>query len=266
MDLGLAGRVALVTGGSSGIGAAVATTLGGEGARVALTYHSGPDRAEAVAKRVTEAGGQALPLPLDLLDHATIDAAVAAVRDRWGGIDTLVVNAVRWPERPPEHGHRFEDADPATWQTELRANLEGAFATVRAALPAMRGRPDGRVVLVSSGVAEEGMPGSWGYGAAKAGLHGLTRALAWDLGPEGIYVNAVAVGFTLTDVNRARMPADLVARAANSTLARRLSTPEDVAHLVTYLGSPGNRSVTGEIIREGSSTTRSPHGAMLNAA
>ncbi|MGP4109384.1 SDR family NAD(P)-dependent oxidoreductase [Streptomyces sp. 4N509B] len=264
MDLGLHGRTALVTGASSGIGEAIAVALGAEGARVALTYRSGADRADAVARRVREAGGEALPLPLDLTDHATIDAAVAAVRDRWGGIDTLVANAVEWPRSgPPRRGLRFEDADPADWQSELRANLDGTMATVRAALPAMRGRADGRVVLLSSGIAEEGVPGAWSYGAAKAGLHGFARCLAWDLGQEGILVNTVAVGFTLTRANRDRMPADVLARTAASTLTHRLSDPEDVAALVTFLGSPANRSVTGEAIREGSSTTRSAHGVLL---
>lgn len=258
MDLGLHGRVALVTGGSRGIGAAIAVALGQEGARVALTYRESADQAATVATRVERAGGQALAVPLDLTDHTTIDAAVDTVRAHWGGIDVVVANAVQWPEAS---GGRFEDVDPSTWQRNLRANLDGTFATVRAALPAMRGRDAGRIVFISSGVAEEGLPGMWSYGAAKAGLHGFARALAWDLGPEGILVNVVATGFTLTETNRGRMPREMLDRVASATLARRLSEPEDVAALVAYLGSTANRSVTGEVIREGSSTTRSSHGA-----
>ncbi|MEJ3749571.1 SDR family oxidoreductase [Actinomycetes bacterium KLBMP 9797] len=261
MDLGLRGRVALVTGGSRGIGAAIAVALGQEGAHVALTYRDSAEHAATVAKRVERAGGQALTVPLDLTDHATIDAAVDTVRAHWGGIDVVVANAVQWPTAMPARGGRFEDVDSSMWQGDLRANLEGTFATVRAALPAMRGRADGRIVFISSGVAEEGLPGAWSYGAAKAGLHGFARALAWDLGPEGILVNVVATGFTLTETNRDRMPQEVLDRVASATLANRLSVPEDVAALVAYLGSTANRSVTGEVIREGSSTTRSSHGA-----
>lgn len=261
MDLGFHERVALVTGGSKGIGAAIAVALGREGARVALTYRDAADRAAAVAKRVEQAGGEALTVPLDLTDHATIGAAVDAVRARWGGIDVLVANAVQWPRAEPGRGRHFADVEPSTWRAELRANLEGTFATVRAALAAMRGRPDGRIVFISSGVAEEGLPGAWSYAAAKAGLHGFARSLAWDLGPEGILVNVVATGFTLTETNRERMPAEALDRFAATTLTRRLSEPEDVAALVTYLASAANRSVTGEVVREGSSTTRSAHGA-----
>lgn len=262
MDLGLRGRVALVTGASSGIGAEIAVALGGEGARVALTYRSGADRAAAVVERVEAAGGEALPVPMDLTDHASIDAAVKAVRDHWGGIDTLVANAIVYGERP-RAGLVFEDIDPATWRQELRDNLEGTLATVRAALGAMRGRRDGRIVLISSNIAEEGFAGSWAYGTAKAGLLGFARSLAWDLGPEGIFVNVISVGFTLTDANREWGP--MVERATRTTITRRLSTPDDVANLVTYFASPANRSVTGELIREGSSTTRSHHGAFLEA-
>jgi 3-oxoacyl-[acyl-carrier protein] reductase len=250
MDLGLNGRTALVTGGSNGIGRAIALGLGAEGANVALTYRSDAD---AAASAVDAIDGDAIALPLDLEDTASIEAAVAATVDRFGGIDVLVVNAVRWPTARAD---RFEELPPEEWQSVLRANLEGAFATVRAVLPSMRGRELGRIVMMSSGIAEEGYPATWPYGAAKAGLHGFARTLAWDLGADGILVNVVGTGFTATDHNRERFPQEMRDRVAAATPQKRLSTPGDVANLVVYLASAANTSVTGEVIREGTSNAR----------
>lgn len=262
MDTGLRGRVVLVTGGSSGIGRATAVAFGAEGARVALTYRGDRDGAETTVGQVEAVGGEAVALPLDLAEPATIDAAVRAVVDRWGGIDVLVANAVAWGTRRPGHGVGLEDVPPAEWQAMLRTNLEGAFATLRATLPAMRGRRWGRIVLMSSGVAEEGLPGSWAYGAAKAGLHGLARSLAWDLGSEGILVNVVGTGFTMTDRNQASLSDEFRERAEAAVPSSRLSTAEDVASLVVFLGSAANANMSGEVVREGSSTGRSAFAAL----
>ena len=259
VDTGMNERVVLVTGGSSGIGLAIAQTYGREGARVALTYHSGKDAAEATAAEIDEA----MALPLQLQRIGSCEEAVAAVTERWGGIDVLVANAVQWPQRGPEDGDGFEHMRVERWQTTLRANLEGTFATVRAALPAMRGRDGGgRIVLISSGLAEEGMPGGGDYGAAKAGLHGLARSLAWELGSEGILVNVVDTGFTLTDRNLEHFGDEMRERVAGAVPSRRLSTPEEVARLVVFLGSAANGNISGEIVREGSSTAGSAHAAM----
>jgi 3-oxoacyl-[acyl-carrier protein] reductase len=148
------------------------------------------------------------------------------------------------------------------WRTTLRTNLEGTFATVRAALPAMRGRQEGRIVLVSSGLAEEGMPDGGDYGAAKAGLHGLARSLAWELGRDGILVNVIDTGFTLTERNLGHFSNELRERVSGAVPSRRLSTPEEVARLVVFLGSQANGNISGEIVREGSSTAGSAHTAM----
>jgi NAD(P)-dependent dehydrogenase (short-subunit alcohol dehydrogenase family) len=250
MDLGLDGRVALVTGGSNGIGRAIALGLAGEGARVALTYNN---NADAAAEVVDQIDGDAIALPMNLGDPASIEAAVDATVEEFGGIDVLVVNAVRWPTVRAE---RFEDLPVEEWQDLLRSNLEGAFATVRAVLPAMRGRELGRIVMMSSGIAEEGFPNIWPYGAAKAGLHGFARSLAWDLGREGILVNVVGTGFTATERNRRHFSQEMRDRVAAATPQKQLSSPEDVARLVVYLASAANTSVTGEVIREGTSNAR----------
>ncbi|EID55005.1 SDR family NAD(P)-dependent oxidoreductase [Saccharomonospora xinjiangensis] len=258
MDMGLRGRVALVTGASTGIGAATARAFGGEGARVALTYRTNKDKATRVAKEVESVGGEALTVRLDLEDRAGIAAAVSAVVQRWGGVDVLVANAVRWGGSAPDFSARFEDVPAEEWQAMVDANLLGTADVVRQVLPSMRARRWGRIVLVSSGVAEEGLPGPGPYGTAKSGLHGMARALAWNAGSDGVLVNVVAPGLTLTE----RVPSlgsHYVDTFAAAVPSRRLSTPDEVARLVTFLGSEANGNLTGELVREGSSAARAPH-------
>jgi len=141
MDTGLRDAVVLVTGASSGIGQAAARAFGREGARVAITYHTNEALAEETAQQVLETGGESFVVRLDLEDAASINAAISAVAEHWGGIDVLVVNAVAWPQgRTGRDAPPFEDIASAYWQQTLRSTLEGAFHTIQAALPAMRGR------------------------------------------------------------------------------------------------------------------------------
>ncbi|GAA2770216.1 SDR family NAD(P)-dependent oxidoreductase [Nonomuraea dietziae] len=193
MDTELRDRVVLVTGASSGIGAATARAFGREGARVAITYRSSRDKAEKVAAEVEAAGGQAYVVRLDLEDLPSVARAVEAVAGHWGDVEVLVANAVRWGgDAPPEPGVRFEDVPLKEWEAMINANLVGAAASVSAVLPGMRAKGWGRIVLISSGVAEEGLPGPGPYGTAKSGLYGLARSLAWNGGRDGILVNVVA--------------------------------------------------------------------------
>ncbi|MEV0145922.1 MULTISPECIES: SDR family NAD(P)-dependent oxidoreductase [unclassified Nonomuraea] len=133
MNTDLNGRVVLVTGASTGIGAAIARAYGREGARVAITCRNNPDSAGKVAADAEASGGQAYVVRLDLEDLPTIDRAVAAVAERWGGIDVLVANAVRWGgDGPPDPGIRFEDVPLREWEAMINANLVGTAASVRA--------------------------------------------------------------------------------------------------------------------------------------
>ncbi len=259
MDTALKDRVVLVTGATTGIGAATARAFGQEGAKVALTYRNNPEKAEKVSSEIEATGGQALAIKLDLEDLQTVEDAAATVIERWGGIDVLVANAVRWGgDGPPDPSIRFEDVPLEEWQAMISANLIGAAAQARAVLPGMRSRNWGRIVLISSGVAEEGLPGPGPYGTAKSGLHGLARGLAWEAGRNGILVNVVAPGFTLTD-NRPPIPQAIVDRLAAGIPTRRLSDADDVARLVVFLGSGANGNLTGEVVRDGSSAARAPH-------
>jgi 3-oxoacyl-[acyl-carrier protein] reductase len=184
---------------------------------------------------------------------------VGEIVERLGGLDVLVVNAVRWPRTFDD---RFEEQPRGEWESLLRANLEGAFAVVRAALPALREAEWARIVLLSSGIAEEGHPTTWGYAAAKAGLVGLARTLAWDAGRDGVLVNVVGTGFTRTDLNEERFGTEMFERIGEVVPQRRTSNAQDVARLVLFLGSAANTSVTGEVVREGTSAARTSLVAM----
>jgi NAD(P)-dependent dehydrogenase (short-subunit alcohol dehydrogenase family) len=253
MELGLRNRVVLVTGASSGIGRAIAVAFAREGARVAITYRSNKAAAEETVTHIHGAGGQGFAVPMDLTEPSGIENAVAQIVKHWGHIDVLIGNAVRWGM---VFGQPLQQIDAGELKAILSGNLEGTFHLLRAALPSMVERKWGRIVLISSGLSEHGMPpnGSPVYGSAKAGLHGLARNLAWELGPAGIFINVVAAGFTMTERNLERFPQEMRDRVAAQTPTRRLSVPEDVAPIVVFLASNTNSNISGEIVREGQAT------------
>ncbi|MFI9782661.1 SDR family NAD(P)-dependent oxidoreductase [Kitasatospora sp. NPDC051984] len=246
MDLGLRERVVLVTGATGGIGRAVARAYAAEGARVAVAYRS--DRA-AAEQFADELGGpeRAFALPYDLEDPKSPQLAVAEVERRWGRLDVLVANAVRWGERRIP-GTRFEDVPEPDWLPVIDGNLAPTVRTVQAAVGGMRARGWGRIVLISSHNALGGNRGQEFYGAAKAGLHGLTRSLMWDLTGTDVLVNVVCPGLTTTERVAAGLPAPVRERETAATPSGRLSSPEEVARAVLYLGSAANGNVTGEAL------------------
>lgn len=247
MDLGLAGKVALVTGGSGSVGSAVCRCLGSEGARVAIAYHSGRKEAEQLAAEVCEGPGQALLLHHDLEDPASIRAGVQSVTERWGGPEILV--ACAWVQPPWAGGPGPVDpSPPQVWQQQLRVNLEGTSHCVQAALPAMRSRGWGRIVLISSGAAEDGSAGMEAYAGAKAALHGFARSLSQSLGAV-ILTNVVVPGFLMTERNRLNVPAPVLDHWASLTPTGRLATAEEVARVAVFLASPANGSVNGAAVR-----------------
>jgi 3-oxoacyl-[acyl-carrier protein] reductase len=247
MDLGLQGRVALVTGASGEIGAAVARAFAREGANVALGYHSADDRARGLADEIDPGGDRTLVVRHDLGDATTIQAAVGQIVDAWGRLDALVASAWVAPGWLPP-GATAESVPAEVWQTQLRVNVEGTAAAVRAVLPPMREQKWGRIVLLSSGAAD-GAPGMEHYAAAKAALRGISRSLAGSAGPDGILTNIVMPGFVATEKHRRTVPSAALEQWAAATPTRRLATEDDVAAVAVFLASAVNASTTGAEIR-----------------
>jgi 3-oxoacyl-[acyl-carrier protein] reductase len=238
----LAGRVALVTGGSRGIGRAIAQKLAAMGARVAINYRANAAAAQAVAQEISAAGGSALLLPGDVGQAGVADDLVGRVLAEWGRLDILVNNAGVLRDTLLI---RMSDTD---WDTVLTTNLRGAFLCTRAALRPMLRQRWGRIVNISSVAGLVGNAGQANYAAAKAGLVGLTKATAREVASRNITVNAVAPGFIETD-----MTAGLPEKVKESILAQipvgRFGQPEEVAEVVAFLVSERAAYITGQVIQ-----------------
>ncbi|WP_114952311.1 SDR family NAD(P)-dependent oxidoreductase [Sphingosinicella terrae] len=235
----LLGKRALVTGGSRGIGAAVARRLGAEGADVAITYAASAEAAAQVAAEVERQGRRALAIAADNREARAIEAAVEQTARAFGGIDILVNNAGIFVAAPVQ-SLTLEDFDAT-----MAVNLRAAFVAVRAVLPHMS--EGGRIIGIGSNLASQAPhEGLAAYSASKAGLAMMNQALARDLAPRGITVNTVHPGSTDTDMNPAAGESSgaQVARTAS----KRFGTPDDVAAAVAYLASPEAAAVTGTSI------------------
>jgi len=228
----LQGKTALVTGGSRGIGAAIARELAGAGASVTLSYRSGKDEAEAVAQETGACAVQA--------DVADSDQAKALV-DGAGELDILVNNAGVTRDGLIA---RMSDDD---WSDVLRTNLDGVFHTCRAAARGMMKRRRGSIVNISSVVGVHGNPGQTNYSASKAGIIGFTKALARELGVRGVRANVVAPGYVETRLTDAIADEMKELMLANTPLAR-FGKPEDVAGAVRFLCSDEASFITGEVL------------------
>lgn len=245
MDLGLKGKSVLVTGASSNIGRATAIAFGGEGSRVAVGYHSDGEGARRTAEMVGNAGGEAITVPLDLADERSIERAAGEVANSFGGVDVLVNNAVAWPGFP-EPGEAFETAPVSRMRASLEANLLGHYLLSRAVVGSMRERGWGRVVHISTGLVEDGMPGSAAYVTAKSGLAGLSRTMSRELASAGILTNLVMAGFV---VGGRPIPPEIREKGAAAAATRRTTEAAEVANVVVFLCSSANGHITGERIR-----------------
>lgn len=200
----LSGRVALVTGGGRGIGAAIARGLGEAGAAVAVNYISNRTTAEAVVADITQAGGQAAAFQADVADADAVTGMVAAVADNLGAIDILVANAGIAPRQA------MEETSEADFNNVLQVNLTSAFLCCKAVLPDMRKRGWGRLIFVTSGAAYNGGRVGLHYSAAKGGMESLARAYAQRLVGEGVTANCVAPAIVQTDMSTTADPANPV--------------------------------------------------------
>lgn len=245
MRFALTGRRALVTGGGSGIGRAIAGALGELGADVAVHYAHSEDGARSVVKEVIGAGGRAVALPADLTSSEEASRVVAAAAGELGGLDILVNNAGHLVGRVP-----VADMPDGHWAAVMDINLTSAFVTTRAAIPYLRESAAGRVVMMSSLAAlNGGGAGSVAYAAAKAALVGFTRGLAKELAADRITVNAIAPGFIgQTAFHDTYTPAEARAGMVAGIPLGREGTPDDVAGVAVFLASSLSSYLTGQLI------------------
>jgi len=238
----LADRVVLVTGSSRGIGAEVAVKAAAEGAAVAVHYFSSADAAEAVVERVRSVGAESRAFAADIGDGGQAERLVEQVIAHFGRVDGLVNNAGRTLVGP------FLEIEPADWDEVIRTDLTATFHTCRAALPSMVERGSGTVVNVASRLGQMGIAETAAYSAAKAGLIGLTRALAREFGPRGIRVNAVAPGMTITEMTTELADSDEGRRRLRDMPLGRFGRADEVADAVIFLLSDAASLFLGQTL------------------
>ena len=234
-------QVALVTGGSRGIGRAVCHALARRGAFVYINYSSRSEAAEETLKQCKELGGDGAILQFDVANSSEVDNALTKIKDEAGRLDILVNNAGITRDGLLI---RLKDED---WQSVISTNLSGAFYCARAAAKIMMKARSGCIVNMASVVGQAGNAGQADYVAAKAGLIGLTKALAKELASRNITVNAVAPGFIETDMT-AKLPEELKEEMKKTIPLARFGQPEDIANAVVFLTSKEASYITGQIL------------------
>ncbi|MDT5062850.1 MAG: 3-oxoacyl-[acyl-carrier protein] reductase [Acidobacteriota bacterium] len=238
----LCGRVAIVTGGSRGIGRATVLRLAEAGADVVVNYLSNERAAEEVAERAREFGVDALAVRADVSDVGQAATLVEATAKRFDRVDVLVANAGIWEGAP------VEEMTEALWDRVIDANLKGTWAPCRAVVPLMKRQRRGSIVIVSSTAGQRGEAGYSNYAASKGGQISFTKSLASELAPD-IRVNSVAPGWVDTEMNDEEFRDNQVKdNLVSSIPLQRLATADDVALSIVFLASDWARHITGEIL------------------
>jgi 3-oxoacyl-[acyl-carrier protein] reductase len=239
----LKGKTALVTGGCKGIGAAIAIDLAANGADVGLTYLAHEEKeAAAVVKTIETFGGRARQYIIEISDFEAVHRLVQQIVTDFGRLDILVNNA------GVNQDATVWKMTEEQWDRVIDVDLKGAFNTMHAVTPLFRERGSGKIVNIASINGLRGRFGQANYAAAKAGLVGLTKTVAKEMGKYGVNVNAVAPGLIETDMAKT-LPEEIFRKSISETVFGRIGQPEDVAYLVTFLCTEKARHITGEIIK-----------------
>jgi 3-oxoacyl-[acyl-carrier protein] reductase len=240
-ELDLSGRVAVVTGGSRGIGRGIAELLAERGAAVAVAYREREEAARDLLEAIQAEGGRAWAGQCDVADQPSVTAFFEAAATALGPVDILVNNAGVTADA------HVMMLDPARWQRVLRTNLDGAYHCTRAVIRGMVQRKRGRIINISSPSAVMPLQGQANYAASKAGLEGLTRALSRDVAGKGVLVNAVSPGLVDTEM-LASMPERIRESSLSAIPVGRAGTIREVAEVVAFLASDAASYITGQVI------------------
>jgi len=242
MCIDLQGKVALVTGASRGIGAAIARDMADHDAAVVINYLRSADKAQALKNSIIEAGGQAITVQADVRDRGAVDKMVAAAEKELGPIDILVNNAnIDFPMQP------FAEMAWPDIEAKLTGEVGAMVHCCQAVIPGMAKKKYGKIILVSSSLSREPGYGFAAHCAAKAAMDSLARTMALELGASGIYVNVVGPGLTKTDAT-AGLPAEVFTSTAAHAPLLRVAEPDDIASVVMFLASEMSDYITGQYI------------------
>lgn len=241
MQIDLHGKVAVVTGGSRGIGRAIALALGQSGAQVVVNYRGRQEAADATVAAITDAGGAALAVQADVADPAEVDRLVKQTTDAYGRIDILINNAGITRDNLLL---RMKDDE---WDAVLNTNLRGTYLLSKAVLRPMMKARRGRIISISSVVGLTGNAGQANYAAAKAGLIGFTKSLAREMASRGITANVIAPGYVETDITN-DLSADLKSAALANIPLGRFGQPDDIASTAVFLASDAAAYITGQTL------------------
>ncbi len=242
----LDGRVAIITGGGHGIGKAYAVRLAAEGAKVVIAELDG-DAASAVATELTAQGFDVFAVQTDVANEASVNNMAAQTITQFGRIDVLVNNAAIFATVPMSRSP-FDEITVEEWDRMMSVNVKGTWLASRAVVPQMRKQAYGKIINVSSGTALKGSPSRIHYVTSKAGILGFTKTLANEVGKDGICVNCVAPGSTLSEENPDDDILKMRAQAANTRALKRVQTPTDLTGAVVFFASADSDFITGQTL------------------